>query len=75
MSTTLRCRPPMFFEYVWRDQAYGKCNPKWDENNVIQISEYGNKVWYQVDRAKRVSGHARCDDLCVPGDTRVLSRT
>lgn len=45
-----------------------------NENQVIEISENGNEIGDQVDRAEGISRHSGGEDPRLPGDSWVSTR-
>lgn len=60
-----------FFQYFGGNQANGKGDAEWDQDQVVEVAKDGDKVWDQVNWAEGVGDNQPGKGFGEPGSARV----
>ncbi len=64
----------MFVQDLLGDQLYGKSDPRWNDEEIVQIAQDWNEVRDEINRTQCVSNDNRGEKLRVPGNPWIAAR-
>ena len=64
----------MFVQDLLGDKLYRKSDPRWNDEEIVQISQDWNEVRDEINRTQCVSNDNRGEKLRVPGNPWIAAR-